>query len=49
LRFPHGEFIEIHKPISVAEAAMILGKSDVPALSLPPLVDEHGVKNPKAR
>jgi len=31
------------------EAAMILGKSDVPALALPPVVDEQGVKNPKAR
>jgi len=49
LRLPHGEFIEIHEPISVAEAAMILGKSDVPALALPPVVDEQGVKNPKAR
>jgi len=48
LRLPHGEFIEIHEPISMEEAAMILGKSDVPALALPPVVDEHGVKNPKA-
>ena len=28
---------------------MILGKSDVSALALPPVVDEHGVKKPKAR
>ena len=49
LRLPHGEFIEIHEPISAEEAAIILGKADVPALAIEPAEDVHGVRNPKAR
>ena len=49
LRLPHGEFIEIHKPISLEEKAMILGKRDYAPLELEPALDANGVRNPKAR
>ena len=46
LRLPHGEFIEIHTPISDAEKAVILSKVDVPVLEAPPATDENGVATP---
>jgi len=49
LRLPHGEFIEIHEPISMEEAAVILGKVDVPPMAALPTEDKDGVRNPKAR
>ena len=49
LRLPHGEFIEIHKPISLEEKAMILGKRDYAPLAIEPGHDANGVRNPKAR
>lgn len=49
LRLPHGEFIEIHAPISDKEKAKILSKEDVIPLALPPTHDENGVALPGAR
>ncbi|MCB0914654.1 MAG: ubiquinol-cytochrome c reductase cytochrome b subunit [Actinobacteria bacterium] len=48
LRLPHGEFIEIHGPISVEERAVLLSKPEVEPLALPPTEDANGVKNKKA-
>ena len=47
LRLPHGEFIEIHKPISDKEKAVILSKKDYAPLALEALSDANGVRNPK--
>jgi ubiquinol-cytochrome c reductase cytochrome b subunit len=46
LRLPHGEFIEIHTPISDHEKAVILSKVDMPVLEAPPATDENGVATP---
>ena len=49
LRLPHGEFIEIHKPVSYAEKAVLLAKQDYKPLQLDAAVDANGVRNPKGR
>ncbi|MBI1377646.1 MAG: ubiquinol-cytochrome c reductase cytochrome b subunit [Frankiales bacterium] len=49
LRLPHGEFIEIHTPISDEERAVILAKDNVPVLEAPPATDENGVATPGLR
>ncbi len=49
LRLPHGEFIEIHAPISDEERAVLLGKTDRTPLPAPEEVDENGVALPGAR
>lgn len=49
LRLPHGEYIEIHKPISDEEKAVILAKNDVTPLALEASEDANGVRNPKAK
>ncbi len=49
LRLPHGEFIEIHTPISDEEKAVILAKTDIPALEAPPAADDNGVATPGLR
>jgi ubiquinol-cytochrome c reductase cytochrome b subunit len=49
LRLPHGEFIEIHTPISEEEKAVILAKIDIPALAPPPASDANGVATPQLR
>ncbi len=46
LRLPHGEFIEIHTPVSDTEKAVILSKVDVPVVEAPPATDENGVATP---
>ncbi|MFN8158119.1 MAG: cytochrome bc complex cytochrome b subunit [Candidatus Nanopelagicales bacterium] len=47
LRLPHGEFIEIHTPITEEEKAKILGgKVDMPVLEAPPATDANGVATP---
>ena len=43
LRLPHGEFIELHAPISEFEKAVILSKVDRAPLALPASVDSAGV------
>ena len=48
LRLPHGEFIEIHAPISDKEKAKILSKVDITPLALPAAADANGVALPKA-
>jgi ubiquinol-cytochrome c reductase cytochrome b subunit len=48
LRLPHGEYLEIHKPISDEEKAVILSKRDIKPLELEALEDANGVRNPKA-
>ena len=47
LRLPHGEFIEVHEPLSEKEKALLLSKHDVPPLPLPAEADENGVANKK--
>ncbi len=49
LRLPHGEFIEIHKPISDEEKAVILAKEAIAPLPAPPETDENGVATPGLR
>ena len=49
LRLPHGEFIEIHTPISDEEKAVILAKDDIRALEAPPATDENGVATPELK
>ena len=49
LRLPHGEFIEVHAPISTKEMAVITAKADITPLPAPEPTDEHGVRNPKFR
>ena len=49
LRLPHGEFIEIHTPISDAQKAVILSKVDMPVIEAPPATDENGVATPGIR
>ncbi|MCA0328373.1 MAG: cytochrome bc complex cytochrome b subunit [Actinobacteria bacterium] len=49
LRLPHGEFIEIHTPISDDEKAVILSKEDYPVVAAPPATDENGVRTPGLR
>jgi ubiquinol-cytochrome c reductase cytochrome b subunit len=48
LRLPHGEFLEIHAPISDEEKAVILSKVDIQPLPAPSLVDANGVKRKDA-
>jgi ubiquinol-cytochrome c reductase cytochrome b subunit len=48
LRLPHGEFIEIHAPISMEERAVLLSKPEVQPLALPAAEDANGVKSKKA-
>ncbi len=49
MRLPHGEFIEIHAPISEHEKAVIMSKPDVTPIALPAAEDENGVKNKDAK
>ncbi|MEY3407820.1 MAG: hypothetical protein RL038_881 [Actinomycetota bacterium] len=44
IRLPHGEFIELHAPISEEEKAVILSKVDIQPLPKPELVDANGVR-----
>jgi ubiquinol-cytochrome c reductase cytochrome b subunit len=48
LRLPHGEFIEVHAPISDEEKAVLLSKQDIAPLALAPATDDAGVRNPKS-
>jgi ubiquinol-cytochrome c reductase cytochrome b subunit len=47
LRLPHGEFIEVHEPLSVKELAVITSKKDIAPLPAPEKTDIDGVKNKK--
>ena len=49
LRLPHGEFIEIHEPVSDEQKAVLLSKADLVALEAPPATDENGVATPQLR
>ena len=49
LRLPHGEFIEIHSPVSDEVKAVILSKEDVTPIEAPPATDENGVATPGLR
>ena len=48
LRLPHGEFVEIHAPLTLEEQAEILGKMDVQPMELPSVTDRNGVAQPLA-
>jgi ubiquinol-cytochrome c reductase cytochrome b subunit len=45
LRLPHGEFVEVHEPLTIKEKAVIMGKVDVQPLALPQKEDGDGVRN----
>jgi ubiquinol-cytochrome c reductase cytochrome b subunit len=45
LRLPHGEFIEVHQPLSPTELAVITSKTDHPVLPAPERADADGVRN----
>ena len=45
LRLPHGEFIEVHQPLSVKDMAVITSKTDHAPLPAPQKVDAEGVAN----
>jgi ubiquinol-cytochrome c reductase cytochrome b subunit len=49
LRLPHGEFIEIHAPISDEEKAVLMSKPQRLPLPMPEEVDENGVALKGAR
>ena len=49
VRLPHGEFVEIHAPVSDEERAVLLAKSDIAPVPPTPAIDAHGVRDPKAR
>jgi ubiquinol-cytochrome c reductase cytochrome b subunit len=45
LRLPHGEFIEVHQPLSVKDMAVITSKTDHLPLPAPEKADADGVRN----
>lgn len=45
LRLPHGEFIEVHQPLSEKDMAVITSKTDIAPLPLPAAADADGVRN----
>ena len=47
LRLPHGEFIEVHEPLTIKEKAVILSKTDITPLPAPQKSDADGVRNRK--
>ncbi len=49
LRLPHGEFIEVHAPISDEEKAVLMAKPERAPLPMPEEVDENGVAMRGAR
>ena len=49
LRLPHGEFIEIHAPLSEKERAKIMSKPEITPLALPAETDSNGVRQPNLR
>lgn len=49
VRLPHGEFIEIHAPVTHEQRAVLLAKVDHAPLAALPAVDANGVANPAAR
>ncbi len=44
VRLPHGEFIEVHEPLEEHVAWTLVAQEPRPALELPPLEDENGVR-----
>ncbi|HEY7857340.1 MAG TPA: cytochrome bc complex cytochrome b subunit [Candidatus Nanopelagicales bacterium] len=49
LRLPHGEFIEVHEPLTDTEKAVILTKAQAVPLPAPSPTDENGVRTPHYR
>jgi ubiquinol-cytochrome c reductase cytochrome b subunit len=45
LRLPHGEFIEVHQPLSAKDMAVITSKTDIEPLPAPERADADGVRN----
>lgn len=45
LRLPHGEFIEVHEPLSAKDLAVITSKTDIVPLPPPERTDADGVRN----
>ncbi|WP_329125602.1 cytochrome bc1 complex cytochrome b subunit [Streptomyces sp. NBC_01465] len=44
-RLPHGEFVELHKPLSPAELHRLTAHEQPAPLELPPATDAHGVRS----
>jgi ubiquinol-cytochrome c reductase cytochrome b subunit len=49
LRLPHGEFIEVHEPLTDKEKAVILSGEQAHPLPMPDKTDENGIATPKYR
>jgi ubiquinol-cytochrome c reductase cytochrome b subunit len=49
LRLPHGEFIEVHEPLTDKEKAVILSRPVVRPLPAPDKTDENGIATPGYR
>ena len=49
LRLPHGEFIEVHQPLSDKDLAVITSKVDLPVIEAPQKADADGVRNKRFR
>lgn len=47
VRLPHGEFVEVHEPLSPERAYTLTSHEQIPALDLP-VEDQAGVRRPKA-
>jgi ubiquinol-cytochrome c reductase cytochrome b subunit len=45
LRLPHGEFIEVHQPLSQKDLAVITSKTDRSPLPAPVPADANGIRN----
>ncbi|MDQ5975255.1 MAG: ubiquinol-cytochrome c reductase cytochrome b subunit [Actinomycetota bacterium] len=45
LRLPHGEFIEVHEPLSAKDLAVITAKTDIVPLPAPERADAEGVRS----
>lgn len=49
MRLPHGEFVEVHGPVSEEKRAVIMSKEDIKPIPYPEKTDSNGVKNPGYR
>ncbi|BAU82675.1 cytochrome B subunit [Streptomyces laurentii] len=48
-RLPHGEFVEVHQPLSQGERYKLTAHEQYDAAALPPAVDENGVERKVGR
>ncbi|MFE0102555.1 cytochrome bc complex cytochrome b subunit [Streptomyces sp. NPDC059009] len=48
-RLPHGEYVEVHEPLTQAELYTLTAHEQITPYEVGPLVDEHGVARPVTR